>query len=373
MIKPRDAILKLKPYVNGGHTRQTLKKYHSLLKLDSNESSMSPSPSVLNAIMEAVQSEPLQWYPDVVSQNLCEAIAQYNQMAPEDVLTFNGSDNALETICRTYLCEGDEVLALDPTYDHFRLYVESCGAQLIRLQGESQDLSSQLSQKITSRTKMVYIVNPNNPSDWHLGADDLYEVIKKFPQLLFLCDEAYFEFANVTVAPFINCVTNLVVTRSFSKAFGMAGIRCGYMMASPNIIQAVAKIRVGKSVSMIAQIAGCAALQNVSYMKNYVTEVKEAMNWLCEQLRAYSVPYKETKANFVLINVEQPERVVEWLAQHNILIRYLPHVKEYNIRITVADNLTMKRFWKVFEKIPQIYICENEFVRKIEQSYSKEG
>jgi len=350
----KKCITSLAPYNNGNHSKFILDNHKKILKLDSNESTISPSPHVTGELIRFIQEGPLNLYPDVASEELIERLSEYVGLPRETILTFNGSDHALETICRSYLSDGDDCLMFVPTYDHFRVFAQSSGANILKMvEPEEKSLADCIDEKYTSKLKMVYLVNPNNPTGKLSTAPSILSATQKHPDLLFVIDEAYFEFSEQTVAPFVLTQKNLIVTRSFSKAFGLAGLRCRFTLSHSDVKHELSKIRVGKNINSLAQIAAVAALTDIDYMKRYVEDVRVDKEWLISEMEKLSIPVKNTPANFILIKVQNTERVIKFLEGENIYLRDRSQVgMNGTIRITVGDPLSMKRFWKIFKQIP---------------------
>ncbi|MBX7149112.1 histidinol-phosphate transaminase [bacterium] len=365
MISSKESIGRLKPYINGRHTGELFEKGARIMKLDSNESTSTPSPHVTGSLIEFVQKSQLNWYPDINSTTLIEKLSKYTGLPTEMIQTFNGSDNALETICKTYLTHGDEVALCMPAYDHFRLYAESCDATLVPVFGPSPFVTKvdALLNAITDKTKIVYIVNPNNPTGLLYNEREIKNILDKAKgQALVIVDEAYFEFCNHSMAHLVPFYSNLIVTRSFSKAFGLAGLRCGYVLTQANNLEAINKIRVGKNINSLAQVAASAALDDVEHMERYVSEVNSARSWLSGKMRNMGLFVHETPANFILLKVANPQGVVDFLAKNNVFVRDRSMIPQLNgfLRITIGHMFIMERFWKVFEKVPAHYLFEQK-------------
>jgi histidinol-phosphate aminotransferase len=362
MILAKKSVAGMKPYVNGNHTAELIRNHKKIIKLDSNEATIGPSPRVMAEILNHLQNGPINWYPDVESSELCARLTTYVSLPVDHILTFNGSDHALETIARTFLSAGDEVVFCEPSYDHFRVYAESCDANLVPVLGvTAQNLTEKISAAVTERTKIIYLVNPNNPTGLLLSPTTISEVLSTFPEALVVVDEAYFEFTGVSVAPLVSRFSNLIVTRSFSKAFGLASLRCGYLLAKPGLCSQIAKIRVGKSINSLAQVAAAAALDDLEYMTRYVDEVADAKAWILERLNDIGVEAYNTPANFVLFKATDPARVLQTLEAQNVYIRdrsHLPGLSGF-LRLSIGDALIMKRFWKILAQIPRTFLTAN--------------
>lgn len=367
MVRAKESIERLKPYINGNHSHKLIKNHKKILKLDSNEATLPLSPHVMGAIMRYLQDGPVHWYPDIESHDLRVQLATYTGVPMEYLLSFNGSDHALETVARTFLGPNDEVIYFQPTYDHFRVYAESCDALMVPVtENAKSPFLKSLEPFVSGRTKIVYLVNPNNPTGHLVAPRQILAALRRYPDILFLVDEAYFEFCNTTVAPFVLDHTNLVVTRSFSKAFGLASLRCGYVIAHPDLCRKIGKIRVGKNVNAIAQIAATAALEDLDSMRRYVEEVHTAKRWIMGKLKQRNVLVKTTPANFILIKVKEPLKILTYLESRHIYIRdrsAIPQLKGF-IRLTIGDQLVMKRFWKVFKTIPSEWLLLQDKQKK---------
>lgn len=359
----KKSILNMEPYQNGSHSDELIQNHKKILKLDSNEATIAPSPRVTTALMQYIQNGPLNWYPDVASTNLRAALSEYVNLPVNHILTFNGSDHALETIARTFLTDGDEVILFTPTYDHFRVYAQSCDAKVVCVEeAQNLPLKKKIQGFVTERTKIVYVVNPNNPTGFLIPEQEIKEALEAYPGVLFLVDEAYYEFCDHTAKELVHTHENVLVTRSFSKAFGLAGLRCGYLLASPSVCEEIDKIRVGKNINALAQVAAKAALEEIEHMRHYVEEVKLTKVWIIEHLQSLGLEVRNTPLNFILVKTAEPQKVVSYLKSHNIYVRDRSSLKglEGCLRITVGDQFPMKRFWKVFEQMPRDYLISKD-------------
>ena len=358
-ITAKDSVVNLKPYVNGSHSEEILKNHKKILKLDSNESTVPPSPRVLMALSHHIQEGPLNWYPDVESSMLRRKLADYVNLPSENIMTFNGSDHALKIITRVFLNPGDEAIIFHPTYDHFRVYVETSDAKIVPVR-EALNVSfkDKVLKGLSDKTKIVYLVNPNNPTGFLTPQTEIEEAVSSYKNILFIVDEAYFEFCGESSAQLVKKYHNIVVTRSFSKAFGMASLRCGYLLACEDICHEIGKVRIGKNINALAQVAAFHALDDLEYMYHFVEEVKTAKAWISQYMREMGLVVRDTPANYLLVKVAQPKKVLDCLKEENILIRDRSQLSDLEgfVRLTVGDQFTMKRFWRVFSKIPKEFL-----------------
>jgi histidinol-phosphate aminotransferase len=356
-------IEELKPYKSTSHKvwGYVYDKHHkyldNVLKLDWNESTDIPK-FVLGNILKYISKNKLRlnWYPDVNNSLLLKKLSRYTGMPEKNIQYFNGSDSALEYITRAYLEPKSRVVIVSPTYDNFRVYVQSCGAtpffylNTSPFEKDIKGLSRFLAKK---KPRLVYLVNPNNPTGLLYSPAEIEMILKKFPSTLFLIDEAYSEFCNVTCKKLIRKYLNLVITRTFTKAFGLGSFRLGYVIADESIISTLNKIRVGKGISTFAQIAGLVALDNIGYMEKYVKEVNEAKMFLVKELTKLNIDAKKTFANFILFKCKNPPMVAKLLENEFVFVRdmsNLPQLKHY-IRVTVGDKKTTHKFLKRFKTL----------------------
>ncbi len=281
------------------------------------------------------------WYPDYLSIELNAALSQYLGVEDNLLLTFPGSDVGLETVCRAYLDPGDKVLILTPSYENFYVYAKQTGAELIFLNlAPPFNVSfDQLRAEIISHSpKMVYIVNPNNPCGYSVDPSGLEKLISEFGSTLFIVDEAYIEFATIgSMVSRVSQFSNLLVARTFSKAFGLAGLRLGYVCSSNRVINTLNKIRNGKNLSMIAQKMGVFALQNIDKINTWIAEVKTSRDMLFRWFESHSVTVYPSQANFLLFTARRPEELCSEMKFNGIYLRNRNALIPGCVRVTLGS------------------------------------
>lgn len=326
-VKISKSVKGLTPYeaVSSQRAIEAVSSSAPIFKLDWNEATIPPSPKVQEAIAAHLSHGPgLNWYPALGSKNLLLALSDYTGLRPEFLLATNGSDDGLDLICASYLDEGDEVLIPVPTYNHFIVFAQSCGAKINRVVDENPFAPSldSLHDKVTGKTKLIYLVSPNNPTGALTCPEEVSKLCEAFPETLIVLDEAYFEFAQVTGIDLVNHHTNLIVTRTFSKAFGLAGLRVGYLAAHPDIVNGLSRLYNPKSVNTLAQVGAMAALEDLDYLNNFLQEVsvsKEILQAFFEtrpNLQAWVTP-----ANFVVVRVPDIQMTLDRLESLGIFVR----------------------------------------------------
>lgn len=317
------------------------------LKLDWNESAIAPSRQVIEAIQKFLgNTHHLNWYPDLGATRLRTALSAYTGASVDSILVTNGSDDALDLLCKTYLDARDDVLVAWPTYGHFLVFARSRGLEPRRVTvGDPFDVpTAAILEAIGPRTQMVYLASPNNPTGVVVPADDVAMLCRTFPRTLFLVDEAYHEFCGQTAAGLVERHPNLVVTRTFSKCFGIAGLRVGYLIAGPAVMHQLRKLYNPKSVNVLAQVGAQAALADKTFREEYVHEVGQSREFLATALRARGAEARSTQANFVLVRVREPLRLVQALETVGVFVRDRSHLEGFGgwVRITVGTLAQMQ-------------------------------
>lgn len=355
-ILPTPWCLEMQPYKVSQSAKIPMGQKKRYLKLDWNEALVPPSPLVKKKLQEAIESDIIHFYPDVTAGELKIKLSDYVGLSTSHIQVFNGSDDALQTICITYLSDKDTVLLREPSYTQFNTYVQSMGARLLNFAGESpfSPALDRYHDLLSHETiKLAYIVNPNNPTGIMYDREMICELIERYRGTLFVIDEAYFEYSGLTVVDLIHDHSNILVTRTFSKAFGLAGLRLGYVLGQPQIVEHLLKVRNGKNVNSLAQIAASAALDDIPYMQTYVAAVESTRTWLAQALRNLGLEVHETPANFILIRVSNVRATMEVLKKENILVRDRSNLDQLQgtIRVSVGLRDHMKRFLDVMVEI----------------------
>jgi len=352
-VKINRYLMGLKPYRVSDSSRLTYRQKLDYLKLDWNESTIPPSPKVIQALMQVLQIGALNFYPDVTASELRTKLSSYVGLDVSLIQVFNGSDEALRMVCEVFLDAGDQVLFRDPTYAQIEPFIISRGARIVRFTGDSPITPNSEKYRDWLRQNsiaLVYIVNPNNPTGLLYEQDLIESLCAEFPRTLFLVDEAYFEFAGYTVVSLVNKYPNLLIARTFSKAFGLAGLRIGYLLAAPALLASMDLIRNGKDVNLLGQIAAAAALDDLPYMQAYVDEVIGTRNWLCQALRGLGVEVFDSRANFLLVRVADARRIEQSLKENKILVRDRSSMAqlENTFRVSIGTRTQMTRFFETF-------------------------
>jgi histidinol-phosphate aminotransferase len=313
--------------LNARKAVQTLQEYHPPLaqreglRLDFNENTEGCSPRVLQRLKE-ITADDLARYPERAP---VEAIvAGYLGLAPEQVLLTNGVDEAIHLLCETYLEPQDEVLVVTPTFSMYEIYAGATGARVIRVQCEA-DFRFPLAKvlhSITPATRLIAVASPNNPTGTVADHEELLQIASAASQAALLVDEAYFEFHGKTVIPDISGLGNLFVARTFSKAYGLAGLRVGILAGPRQHMPQVRRVSSPYSVNAVALAVLPTALADSEHISCYVSQVKNGRERVAAALNAIDLFSWPSHANFLLIKVGEKHRdFVAAMRQRGILVR----------------------------------------------------
>ncbi|MFH2021032.1 MAG: histidinol-phosphate transaminase [archaeon] len=354
IVAPARYILDIKPYKVV--PQKAFSDRQNSMKLDWNEGTISPPKEIVDGLCEFIRSKnAINWYPDISHDKIKEEIAKYVELSKEYIEVFVGSDGALDYLAKTFLDKDDKVLVVSPTYDQFRVSLESRKAEVKFVFGESPFKKNieGIIGSIDSRTRMIYLVNPNNPTGWLYTRDEIISILKKAKHALLLLDEAYIEFCkDASCKDLVREYPNLIILRTFSKAFCMAGIRLGYIIANPEHISYIRRIKNSKEVSELSEVAAILALQNIRYMEKYVREVNNAKDFFALQLKERGYEVYNGSGNFVMLKVESPDKFISHLMKYSIFIRdrsYLPQLENF-VRITIGNKRQMNKTLKAIDE-----------------------
>ena len=268
---------------------------------------------------------------------------------------FNGSDAGIATICRLFIEDTDTVITVEPTYGNYKAIASRYTKNIKSYQLDypftmNLDSFSEYLEKETP--KLVFFTNPNNPTGVEFQRESIFELASNFARTCFIVDEAYVEFGNNSLVV-SRIPENVVILRTFSKAFGLAGVRLGYSLASEALAIKIGYSKDNKEVDVFAQIIGSIAASNPGYMFDYVDSIKQGREVLTRFFDQHKIQYLAGVGNFVLFKVENPFEVEQCLKDQNIFIRNRTEVKnlEGYLRVTLGDQAQMSQFTIALEKL----------------------
>jgi histidinol-phosphate aminotransferase len=319
-------------------------------KLDWNEAARVPSVQVRESLQLLLDdNHAVCWYPEPASATLLRALSQYCHVPACNIVLTHGSDLGIELVATCLLRPGDKALAITPTYDNFRAVVEQRGGEVICFdyRGEGRFPSDRFGEALrTHSARLVYLTNPNNPIGYALDMKTLRTILEQCRLLdaVLVVDEAYFEFCGTTMAQMTASQPGVVVLRTFSKAFGLAGLRIGYILASPELAPVLTRANNPKSVTVFAKHAAMAALDDRISMERYVEEVSQGKLSLYALFDRHCITYYRSAANFVLFRWNDPNSLLEFLEPRGIFVRDRSRYFDSGgyIRVTVGDSRSMQ-------------------------------
>jgi histidinol-phosphate aminotransferase len=350
VLKPRDAVRYLKEYHPPLGGRQGL-------RLDFNENTVGCSPRVLKRL-QSLTGEELARYPEREPGE--KVVAAHLEIDPAEVILTNGTDEAIHLICETFLEPEHEAIVAVPTFAMYEIYAGSTGARVISVQADATfefPTESILSQ-INPQTRLIAMANPNNPTGALATADDLIRIARAAPDAALLVDEAYFEFAGETMMPRWRDVPNLFVSRTFSKAYGLAGLRIGVLTGHREQMAWVRRNSSPYNLNIAALVCLPEALADQAFIRNYVEQSLAGRGALEKELRNRGIKYWPSRANFVLMYLGAANKpFISAMRERGILVRDRsndPGCKDC-VRITVGaaehNQRLMATLPEVFEQI----------------------
>ena len=354
-----DYIQAIAPYVPGKPLEALEREYgiSDSIKLASNENPLGPSPKALAAIQQSLST--LHRYPDGAGHLLTRKIADANGVSPANVVIGNGSDDIIALLVRALVRVGDRVIVPRPSFLMYAITATAAGAVVdaVPLKALAMDLDA-MAQRVTADTRLVFVCNPNNPTGTVVSHNDFHRFMARLPdEVVVVVDEAYIEFARD-----LDCLKTgrpsdmerpLVTLRTFSKAYGLAGLRVGYGLMPAALAEALNRVRQPFNVNAMAQAAAVAALDDRGFLHRTVDLVHRGLDDLYAALDGLGLTYFKTEANFFLIDVGQPaDHVFENMLHQGVIVRSM---RAYGfptyIRINVGLEEENRRFLRALETV----------------------
>jgi histidinol-phosphate aminotransferase len=352
------ALRNFKAYQPGKPIEETARELGAssddIIKLASNENPIGPSPKAISAMRDAIECAHL--YPDGGGYYLAEALSQKLEVPRDHLIFGNGSNEVIEFLAHAFLREGDEIITSEHAFVVYKLVAAVFGAKTIET--PSPDYHHHLDailSAITPRTRLIFIANPNNPTGTLLSQAQIESFMARLPEnVIATFDEAYFEYVDnpPDTLRFVRDGRNVMVLRTFSKIAGLAGLRIGYGIARPELIEILQKTRQPFNTSSIAQAAALAALADDEHISKTKRLTSEGRDYLQHELAEMKLRFIPSAANFVLVNVGNGRAVFKALLKKRIIVREL---KGYSlpewIRISIG---TMEQNRKCIRALQEI-------------------
>jgi len=327
------------------------------IKLASNENPLGPSPLAVRAVIDNVNK--INRYPDGSAYYLKSKLAGLFDITPERIIIGNGSNNLIELAIRTFLSRGEEVIQAFPTFLFYEKITTSSGCRLISVPLKDFRINLDgILNAVTKKTKLIFINNPNNPTGTALAGAEVKDFLRSLsPDIVVVLDEAYIEFiTDENIANGLELLKDfprLIVLRTFSKLYGLAGLRIGYGFSSEDIVDYMNRVRQPFNVNLLAQAAAVAALDDRAFVAETLRILREGLEYLFTKLNELGIEYRPTQTNFFLIKSPLGGRkTYELMLREGVIIRSMESfgLKEY-IRINVGLPEENKRFIETFKKV----------------------
>ena len=355
----RKGILKIESYVPGKSIEEVQKEFGAKrwTKLASNENLLGPSPKALAAIRKELSK--IYLYPEGPCTVLRQILAQKFSIPERRVVISNGADNLILMIANAFVNEGDEVVMAEPTFPVYTNVTQIMGGKPIKvkLKDFTHDLDA-MSKKINRKTKLVFVCNPNNPTGTIVSVEAFESFLSHLPKhVVVVLDEAYGDFVEEAFYPngldYINGKKQVLVLRTFSKVYGLAGLRIGYALGKEDLVDCLYQVRDPFPVHRLAQVAAVAALKDEDHAIKSIQLVYEGKRYLYKELDRMGFSYVPSQANFIFINFEKDsQEIFQALLKEGIIIRP-GKIWGYPtfVRVTLGRMGDNRRFIKAIKKI----------------------
>jgi len=358
-VRVPDNIATLKPYPPGKPLEELEREYGitDSIKLASNENPLGTSPLALEAIRKHINN--LHRYPDGSGYYLRQKLSQRLGVADSAIVLGNGSNEIIDLVIRTFVRSGEEVLMSEPTFLVYPLMTQVIGARAVKVSQKSlaHDLGA-IADAVTSHTRVVFLDNPNNPSGSVISRSEFEVFRANIPDdVIIVLDEAYMEFADprltVTGLEYLDVGPPVICLRTFSKAYGLAGLRIGYGVMAPELADYLNRVRQPFNVNSLAQAAALAALDDEPFLQKTQETVRQGLTLLYEELEKLKLRTHPTQTNFFLIGVGYDARVVyEAMLRRGVIVRAMHSYGLPNyIRISVGRPEENQRFIKALREV----------------------
>ncbi|MBM3251854.1 MAG: histidinol-phosphate transaminase [Candidatus Omnitrophica bacterium] len=350
-------ILKITPYQPGRPIEEVERQFglKNVIKLASNENPLGTSSKAILAIKKSLAN--LNRYPDGNCFYLKKRLAEKLRLKPQNLIFGNGSDEIIDIIIKTFVDSGEEVLTSKVSFLEYEIVSKANNRKFreIALKDFEYDLKA-IKNAVKNNTKVIFIANPNNPTGTYVNKKEVEAFLRNLPKdIIVVFDEAYNEFVDKNDFPktlnYIN--RNVIVMRTFSKTFGLAGLRIGYAVAKPRFIECMNRIRQPFNVNILAQAAALNAITDDNFLKRSKKTILSGKRYLYRELDKLGLCYIPSVANFILVDLNKDSRIVfNKLLRQGVIVRDMKAYKLNNfIRVTVGTKKENHRFIKALRRI----------------------
>jgi len=355
MITVSENIKSITPYVPGKPLEELERELgiSGSIKLASNENPLGPSPKAVAAVKKALDG--LNRYPDGSGFYLSQALAKKCEIDIAQIILGNGSNELIELVVRTFVQPGDEIISADPSFVVYKMITQAAGGTnvVVPCKDMRHDLDA-MAEKITPRTKIVFIANPNNPTGTMNTRVEMDRFMERVPDhVIVAVDEAYFEYVTHADYPdsleYLRTGKNMLALRTFSKIYGLAGLRIGYGITTPEIAELMNKVRQPFNTNSLAQIGALAALADRKHVEKSIAVNNEGKQFLYAAFQQLGISYYPTETNFIFFEAKSDGReLYNALLKQGVIIRPMGGNR---LRVTIGLPEENKRFVAELEKL----------------------
>lgn len=328
-MKLKQQLTSLKPYQPGKPIEEVKREYglENIVKLASNENPYGCSPNVKTTLFEKLEKSAT--YPDGYAQQLRTIIANHLDVSEKQLMFGNGSDELIQIICRGLLAPGKNTVMATPTFTQYKhnAIIENAEVREVPLTEDGDHNLQQMLEQIDEKTAVVWLCNPNNPTGNYINEQQLIPFLEKVPSTtLVVADEAYYEYVTEDDYPnsvaLLSRFSNLFITRTFSKAYGLASFRLGYGISSEEVIRALEPVREPFNVNSFAQAAGAASIEDSAFVQSCARKNKEALSAFYSFCEEIGLKYYKSQGNFILIDFQRDgDEVFQYLLERGYIVR----------------------------------------------------
>lgn len=355
----RKSVLSVNAYVAGKPIEETKRQLglKEVIKLASNENSWGTSPKAISAIKKSLSG--INRYPDAQGFYLKKGLAKFFKLMPENFVLGNGSDELIDLVIKTFLETDENIVTSEGTFLEYKIIAQVNDRKVKQapLSYFRYDLKAIL-KLVDKKTKLIFIANPNNPTGTYVTQGEVTRFLNALPEsVIVVFDEAYDAFIDVDDYPdslsYLKNKKNVIILKTFSKAYGLAGLRLGYAIAAPELTTYMERIRQPFNVNLLAQVAGLAALEDKEFLTKTRRLTLEGKSFIYQELSKMGLEYVPSVANFILVNAgRNGQKVFAAMLKHGVIIRDMcQYGLENFIRVTIGTYKENQRFLCVLKKV----------------------
>ncbi len=364
-MKPRKVISEMDSYIPGKSQDEIAMEFginkEDIIKLGSNENPWGPSSKAVKAIKESVLN--INRYPESDLRELIHEFAVYSGVDDSQVVVGgDGADEIIDVLAKTFIDDGDEFIVPLPSYMYYEYLLQQYGAKPVYASWDMEenklDVNSVI-DAITDKTKMIFLCSPNNPTGTLISKEDISKIAEINENILIVVDEAYFEYAEITNKDLINKYPNIFIIRTMSKVMGLAGMRVGYGLSSPEIIDYIFRVKPVFSITRLSYVAALNTLKDKKYIQESIKSGIESRQYLYDELsKIPTLNVLPSRSNFILIGIKdtgfKASQLTRELMKKGIIVRDCTSFKgldEYWIRISICTMDENKKFIEIMNEV----------------------